>query len=185
MSGPVAIIVVDAQNDFVEGGALGVNGGCAVVPKINEFVRNTGRDAVVIFTKDWHPANHAQFQVNGGRWPVHCVQGTSGAELVSGLEIPEGAEILRKGTRPELDGYSAFEGENAQGQLLQEILHERGVKKIYVCGLTTEYCVRATALDAEAAGYEVHVKSDLIAGVQEQDSKAALEEMKAKGVSVE
>jgi nicotinamidase/pyrazinamidase len=185
MSSPVAILVVDVQNDFVEGGALAVNGGRALVPKINHFLRNAGQNAVVIFTMDWHPANHAQFKVNGGIWPVHCVQGTAGAELVSGLDIPAGAEIVRKGTRPELDGYSGFEGRNERDETVDDILQARGARRAYVCGIATDYCVRATALDALAAGYEVHVKSDLIAGVTEEDSKAALEEMKARGVVIE
>ncbi len=185
MSNPVAIIVVDVQNDFVEGGALAVNGGRALVPKINDFVRRAGKDAVVIFTMDWHPANHAQFKVNDGIWPVHCVLGTPGAELVSELEIPAGAEIVRKGTQPERDGYSGFEGENKNGQTLQEILETRGVRRVYVCGIATDHCVRATALDAVKAGYEVHVRSDLVAGVKQKDSEVAIEEMRAEGVVVE
>ena len=185
MSRPVAIIVVDVQNDFVEGGALAVSGGRALVPKINDFVREAGPDAVVIFTMDWHPANHAQFKMKGGIWPMHCVQGTPGAELVRELEIPSASEIVRKGTQPERDGYSGFESENKRGQTLQEILQERGVRRVYVCGIATDYCVRATALDAVKAGYEVHVRSDLIAGVAEEESKAALGEMRARGVVVE
>jgi nicotinamidase/pyrazinamidase len=185
MSESVGIVVVDVQNDFVEGGSLAVSGGRALVPRINEFVRAREKNALVIFTMDWHPANHKQFNINGGIWPVHCVQGTPGAELVSSLYVPDGAEIVRKGTQPELDGYSGFEGKNGRAQTLQEILHARGVKNVYVCGLATDHCVRATALDAVAAGYDVHVLADLIAGVDTARSRAALAEMEAKGVSVE
>ena len=185
MSSPIAIIVVDVQNDFVEGGALAVSGGRALVPKINDFVQRAGQDALVIFTMDWHPANHSQFKEKGGIWPVHCVQGTPGAELVRELEIPAGSEIVRKGTQPERDGYSGFEGENRRGQTLQEILQERGIRRVYVCGIATDHCVRATALDAVKAGYEVHVRADLIAGVKQQDSEVAIEEMRAGGIVVE
>ena len=184
MKKPAAIVVVDVQNDFVEGGSLAVSGGRALVPRINEFVRAREKNALVIFTMDWHPANHKQFKINGGIWPVHCAQGTPGAELVSSLYVPDGAEIVRKGTQPELDGYSGFEGKNARAQTLQEILHARGVKKVYVCGLATDHCVRATALDATASGYDVHVLADLVAGVDKAKSEAALAELAAKGASV-
>ncbi len=115
---------------------------------------------------------------------MHCVQGTPGAQLVSGLDVPADAEIVKKGTQPGEDGYSGFEGVNDHGNSLLEILRAHAVRRVYVCGIATDYCVLATALDAVKEGYEVHVLPDLIAGVDASTSTKAIEQMKANGVKI-
>ncbi|HMK30243.1 MAG TPA: nicotinamidase [Terriglobales bacterium] len=182
----VALLVVDVQNDFVEGGALTVKGGRAIIPRINRLIERLGGDAFIVYTMDWHPPHHSQFSPHGGPWPVHCVQGTTGAELVPELHRPgetqKKHEVLRKGQHPQRDGYSAFEATNAAGHSLEQILKKKGIQTIFICGLTTEYCVQATALDAKKAGMHVHVIRNAVAGIEPQTTERAIAEMQAAGV---
>jgi nicotinamidase/pyrazinamidase len=179
-----ALIVVDLQNDFCPGGALAVPEGDAVVPVVNRYLeRFRAAGAPVFLTRDWHPPVTRHFQAYGGVWPPHCVQGTRGAEFHPGLAPPAEAIVVSKGMDPDQDAYSAFQAEDAAGQPLPAALERKGVRRVYVGGLATDYCVRATALDAVRAGLEVVVLTDAIGAVDLQpgDGTRALEEMRAAG----
>jgi len=183
-----ALIVVDVQNDFAdEAGSLSVKGGAGIVPTVNEEIeRARSAGATVAYTQDWHPAHTPHFAQDGGIWPVHCVADTWGAALHPRLAV-EGP-IVRKGTRGE-DGYSGFSMRNPAGGMpipteLDSTLAADGVKRVVVCGLATDYCVKATALDAARLGYETAVLLDAVRAVDLQpgDGDRAIAEMKAAGV---
>lgn len=173
-----ALIVVDVQNDFCPEGALPVPRGDEVVPIINELVDLFN---VVIFTQDWHPENHCSFIENGGSWPQHCVQRTRGAELRGNLNFPTDFTVVYKGTDPAKEAYSPFDGTP-----LQDVLWRLNEKKLYICGLATDYCVKATALDARKAGFETFVIIDACRGVnvKEGDTERAIEEMQGAGIKI-
>jgi nicotinamidase/pyrazinamidase len=183
-------VVVDVQNDFADpAGSLSVSGGDAIVPVVNaeiETARTAG--ALVARTQDWHPPSTPHFQKDGGIWPVHCVRDTWGAELHPGL-VADGP-IVRKGANGE-DGYSGFtmrdpvSGETIPTEL-EALLRERGVERVVVCGLATDYCVKATALDAVGLGFETSVLAEAVRAVDLKpgDGERAIEEMAAAGVSI-
>lgn len=178
-----AYVVVDVQNDFVEGGSLGVNGGVAVSGKIADYLNANGdKFGTVVATRDWHidPADHFD------SWPVHCVANTSGAEFHARIdEVVKNSSgvVVSKGMYS--DGYSGFDGVNLDTQhTLDKLLFERGVRNLVVGGIATDYCVRATALDGIKSGYNVWVVTDHVAGVAEDTSAAALDEMRSKGVNL-
>jgi nicotinamidase/pyrazinamidase len=171
-----ALVIVDVQNDFCPGGALAAPYGDKVVPCINQII---DKFPVVVASKDWHPADTSHF----GKWPVHCVENTKGAELHEGLNSGKIQDILLKGTSGRDDGYSAFEATNID---FAGYLKKKGVTQLYVTGLATEYCVKATALDSLSKGFETFLVTDCVEGVRanEGDVEAALEEMKQKGVQL-
>jgi nicotinamidase/pyrazinamidase len=175
---PRALVVVDVQNDFCPGGALAVPGGDEVVEPINRLAPDYD---VVVATRDWHPADHGSFAARGGPWPEHCVQGTDGAELHPGLDRGLIDRILDKGQAPDQEGYSAFEGTD-----LDEFLRERGVDTVHVTGLALDYCVRATALDARRAGFDVVVLRAATRAVEASpgDAEQAIADLRAAGVEV-
>lgn len=168
------LLIVDVQNDFCPGGALAVPEGDAVVPVINRLMEEFD---IIVASKDWHPPHTVHFQ----KWPVHCVHGTHGAEFHPGLLSARVRQVFLKGTGNADDGYSAFEATSAS---LTEYLKARDVTELYVTGLATDYCVRASALDAAAQGMATHVVTDAIAAVNVQptDGEKALEEMRQAGV---
>ena len=170
--------MVDVQNDFCPGGALAVPDGDAVLVPINRLASDS---ELVIATRDWHPPDHASFAEQGGRWPVHCVRETSGAQLHPALDPGPIQIIVDKGQAPDLEGYSAFE---ATG--LDRLLREREVDTVHVVGLALDYCVRATALDARQAGLRVIVHRAATRAVELQpgDGRRAVEELRAVGVEV-
>ncbi len=173
-----ALIVVDVQNDFCPGGALAVPDGDAVVEMVN---RLAGEASFVVATRDWHPADHGSFAAQGGVWPVHCVRGSEGAELHPGIERREIDVVVDKGRDAELEGYSGFEGTD-----LERLLRDRGVDAVDVAGLALDYCVKATALDARRAGFDVTVHRGATRAVEVSpgDGERAVEELRAAGVSV-
>lgn len=175
-----ALIIVDVQNDFCPGGSLAVPEGDQVVPVINKLAPLF---PVVVATQDWHPANHCSFQAQGGPWPPHCIQGSTGAQLHPAVDRQHITAYVKKGVLPNKDAYSGFEGTDEAGRTLAELLRQRGVKEIYVTGLATDYCVRATALDGLKEGFKVHVVTDAVRGVNVKpgDDQRALEEMRAAG----
>jgi nicotinamidase/pyrazinamidase len=189
----VALIVVDVQNDFADpAGSLSVEGGTDVIPTINREIalaRNHG--ALVVFTQDWHPEHTPHFAKDGGTWPDHCVQDTWGAAFHPALDVPEGATVVRKGANGE-DGYSGFtmrdpvSGETSDTEL-GGTLRAAGVGDVVVTGLATDYCVKATALDAVALGFTTTVLSDAIAAVDLQpgDGQRALDELRDAGVRLQ
>jgi nicotinamidase/pyrazinamidase len=173
-----ALIIVDVQNDFCPGGALAVPRGDEVVPVINRLLE---RHWLSVATKDWHPADHCSFESRGGPWPPHCVQGTAGAELHPKLDATKIRLVITKGSHPDRDAYSGF-----QDTELAKILRGKGVNRVVVCGIATDYCVRATAHDALQEGFEVLVLEDAIRGVEVQpgDSQRALDELRQAGATV-
>jgi nicotinamidase/pyrazinamidase len=179
-----ALVVVDLQNDFCPGGALAVRDGDAIVPVVNRYLDRFGEAGAPVFlTRDWHPAVTAHFQAYGGVWPPHCVQGTPGAVFHPGLAPPAEAVIVSKGMDPEQDAYSAFQAEDPSGRRLPTILKERGIRRLYVGGLATDYCVRATVLDALRDGFEVVVLTDAIGAVDlaPGDGARAIDEIRGAG----
>lgn len=179
-----ALVVVDVQNDFCPGGALAVPGGDAVVPVLNRYAaRFTQAGAPVFATRDWHPPVTRHFQAGGGAWPPHCVQGTAGARFHRDLTLPSDAVVVSKGMDPEQDAYSAFQGEADDGMPFAALLGERGVQRLFVGGLATDYCVKASVLDALKQGFEVVVLEDAVRAVDVEpgDGERALAEMTAAG----
>jgi nicotinamidase/pyrazinamidase len=175
-----ALVIVDFQNDFTPGGALAVRDGDAIAPRIDELARS-GEFDVVVATRDWHPPDHGSFAAQGGPWPEHCVQRTPGAELHPALDRALVDVVVDKGQDPGTEGYSGFEATN-----LAELLRERGVDHVTVVGLTTDYCVKNTALDALRGGFGVTVDATAVRAVEVQpgDGQRALEEVRAAGGSV-
>ncbi|MEW6211190.1 MAG: bifunctional nicotinamidase/pyrazinamidase [Acidobacteriota bacterium] len=178
-----ALLLVDVQNDFCPGGALAVPEGDRVVPVINRLMPLF---PVVLATADWHPSNHISFRERGGPWPPHCIQQTTGAELHPQIDQSQIDLLLRKATTPDRDAYSGFEASDESGRSLDEVLKQSGVSTIYVTGLATDYCVRATVLDGLKNGYEVLVVTDAVRAVEvaEGDGQRALEEMIEKGAQL-
>lgn len=182
-----ALLIVDVQNDFCPGGALQITDGDRVVAPVNRAARLFAAAGLpVLASRDWHPPDTRHFREFGGVWPVHCVQGTAGAAFHPDLRLPEGTIVLSKGINPELDGYSAFEGVAADGQLLAELLRDLQVRRLYICGLATDYCVLCTAREALRSGLEVTVLTDAVAGVDivPGASAAAIEEMARAGAQL-
>jgi nicotinamidase/pyrazinamidase len=185
-----ALLIVDVQNDFTEGGALAVTGGAAVARGITEHLAaHADRYSAVLASRDWHEGdsdNGGHFAVEPDfvdSWPVHCVAGTDGARFHPALDTALiDVQILKGQGRP---SYSAFEGTTEAGEELGAVLAERGVTALDIVGLATDHCVRASALDARRAGLEVRVLQDLVAGVSEEASAAALRELTEAGVRVE
>jgi nicotinamidase/pyrazinamidase len=178
---PDALIIVDYQNDFARpDGALSVPAGEEVADHINALARS-GDYELVLATRDWHPPDHGSFTEQGGIWPVHCVQGTPGAELHPALDTQPLDAIVDKGQDPGTEGYSAFDATS-----LAETLRARGVDAVTVVGLATDYCVKNTALDALREGFAVRVDRAGIRGVDVRpgDSERALEELAAAGATV-
>jgi nicotinamidase/pyrazinamidase len=175
-----ALVIVDFQNDFTPGGALAVPGGDAIAARLNELAEDTRFD-VVVATRDWHPPDHGSFQDQGGPWPMHCVRDTDGAQLHPSLDRSKVDVIVDKGQDRDTEGYSGFEGTN-----LGELLRDRGIEKLTVVGLATDYCVKNTALDALRVGFDVEVDTDAVRGVEVNlgDSERALAEVREAGAKL-
>lgn len=191
------LIVVDVQNCFIPGGSLAVKEGDKIVPLINTVAKKFQN---VVLTQDWHTADHVSFaSQHAGKkpfenvklpygnqvlWPDHCVQGTAGAELSKDLSIPQAQLVIRKGYHKNVDSYSAFyeaDGKTATG--LGGYLKQRGMKRVFVVGLATDFCVAWTAMDARKEGFETFVIEDLCRGIDAGGSLAkAWVDMKARGV---
>ena len=187
-----ALIVVDLQNDFAEpAGALAVDGGEAVIPIINAAIHDAVEAAaLVVATQDWHPESTPHFAKDGGVWPVHCVSGTWGAELHPSLDLPVDAPRVRKGVNGE-DGYSGFTMRDPVSGVeirteLEELLRHRQIERVVVCGLATDYCVKATAVDAVRLGFAVELLRGAVAAVDLEpgDGERAMTEMADAGVRI-
>lgn len=179
-----ALVIVDVQNDFCEGGSLAVAGGAAVVSKINTLLAGDHGYVHVVATKDYHvdPGGHFSDRPDYlNSWPPHCVAGSPGAEFHPDLDTEQIEEVFRKGAYSA--AYSGFEG-TAHGVGLADWLRDRGVDQVDVVGIATDHCVRATAEDARLEGFETRVLVDLTAGVAEETTKSALEEMRSVGVEL-
>jgi nicotinamidase/pyrazinamidase len=191
------LLVVDVQNDFCPGGALAVPGGDAIVPAVNRLARDF---AHVILTQDWHPPGHSSFASAhpGGQpfatvdlpygqqilWPDHCVQGTPGAGFHPGLDVSRAELVLRKGYHAAIDSYSAFrENDRRTATGLGAYLRERGIERVTLCGLATDFCVLYSALDAREAGFAATLALDACRGIDHEGSLGrAIDQMRAAGV---
>jgi nicotinamidase/pyrazinamidase len=175
-----ALIIVDVQRDFLPGGALAVPDGDAVVGVLNRCAAEFEHLNLPMFaTRDWHPGNHCSFRKSGGRWPTHCVAGTPGARWPDALHLPAEARIVSKGVEADAEGYSAFEGTD-----LAERLRELECTRVFIGGLATDYCVRATALDALREGFEVVLLEDAVRAVDGPAGERVLAELAAGGALV-
>ena len=182
-----ALLVVDIQNDFCTGGTLAVPGSEAVVAAMNRHLDEATRRGWTIYaSRDWHPPTTTHFKPFGGEWPVHCVENSGGASFHPDLRLPDHAIVITKGDAADRPGYSAFEGRTPQGTTLQEDLERRGITRLYVGGLATDYCVRASALDALGMGLNVVLLGDAVAGVDVSpgDSERALAELRRHGAQL-
>ncbi len=182
-----ALVVVDVQNDFLPGGPLTVPGADEVIPTLNAYIeRFQAAGLPVVATRDWHPRRTSHFQQFGGTWPVHCVQGTSGAEFHRDLRLPESTLVISKGTGEDENAYSGFEGRDPQGTPMAESLRRLGVDHLYVGGIATDYCARATALGGLGAGFRVTVLVDTLRGINVKpgDIESAIADMVRAGAAV-
>jgi nicotinamidase/pyrazinamidase len=157
-----ALIVVDVQNDFLPGGALGVPHGDEVVPVLNRYIERFDRLGLpIVATRDWHPADHCSFAARGGPWPPHCVAQTRGAQFSPALKLPVGTRVVSKATTPDDEAYSGFHGTQ-----LDRDLRELNVKRVFIGGLATDYCVLNTVKDARKLGFDVVLLRDAIRPVE-------------------
>lgn len=186
-----ALFIVDVQNDFTEGGALGVAGGAAVAEGLTAWLRDHADDyELIVASRDWHDGdndNGGHFATEGvpdfvNTWPVHCVAGTPGAEYHPALDTSRVTHHIHKGQG--VPAYSLFEGRTPSGETVHELLEERGIHEIDIAGIATDYCVRASALDAVERGQHVRVLTSLVAGVATESSEAALRELAHAGAEL-
>ncbi|NMG46199.1 isochorismatase family protein [Aromatoleum toluvorans] len=174
-----ALIIVDVQNDFLPGGTLAVPAGDEVVPLLNALIARFARlDLPVVATRDWHPPEHCSFRERGGPWPPHCVAGTPGAAFAAGLALSASAVVISKADAADRDAYSGFEGTDLHARL-----RDAGVRRLFVGGLATDYCVLNTVRDGLALGYAVTLLTDAIRAVDVApgDGERAIDEMTRRG----
>ena len=175
-----ALIVVDVQRDFCPGGSLPIEGGDKVVPVLNDWMAKAEEASVPVFaSRDWHPPDHLSFKPQGGKWPVHCVQETEGANFHPDLKLPDDAVIVTKGDRGDRDQYSAFD---ATG--LADDLREKGVGRVWIGGLAEDVCVRATALDAAKEGFRPQVIAAATKPVSAAGGETARADMRNAGATI-
>lgn len=182
-----ALLIVDVQKDFCPGGALPAPGGDRIIPALNRRLEEArARGMAVYVSRDWHPKVTSHFEEYGGEWPPHCMQGSAGAQFHGDLKLPADAIVISKGDDAARPGYSAFDGHTSDGKTLLHDLRDRHVARLYVGGIATDYCVKATVLDAAQAGLDVRVLGDAIAGIDVRpgDAVRALEEMSRAGARV-
>lgn len=175
------LIIIDVQKDFCEGGVLPAHNTTSLIFPLNEIILWSLKNGIIcVFTRDWHPINHCSFRTQGGPWPSHCVQGTQGAEFAKGLLVPESALVIdiEKDSGRANMSYSAFENTNLDAEL-----HTRGITDVATCGIATDYCVKATVIDALKFGLRTVVLTDLVRpiDVHPGDSEKALAEMESAG----
>ncbi|MEW5781089.1 MAG: isochorismatase family protein [Pseudomonadota bacterium] len=174
-----ALLIVDVQNDFLPGGALAVPAGDAVIAPLNRWIeRFRAAGLPIIASRDWHPVDHCSFAPQGGPWPPHCIAGSAGAAFAAALALPDDAWVISKATTKDAEAYSAFAGTD-----LDTRLQGRGIRRLFVGGLATDYCVKNTVLDALRLGYAVRLLTDAIRAVDVRpgDGERALAEMAAAG----
>ena len=178
-----ALLVVDVQNDFCPGGALAVAQGDKIIPILNRYIEifSKGKNSIIA-SRDWHPRRTKHFKEFGGIWPVHCVQNTPGAAFHPALKLPSQTIIVSKGMDSEKDSYSAFQAVDERGRFLREILEDLDVKELWIGGLATDYCVKASVLDALKI-FKAYLLVDAVKGVDIHpgDSKKAMEQMVKAG----
>jgi len=173
------LVIVDVQNDFLPGGALPVPNGDSVIEPLNKYVELFSKKGLPVFaTRDWHPRNHVSFRERGGPWPPHCIQNTHGAMICEKLRLPPNTRIIDKAFSPDRDSYSGF-----QETVLDLELRRLGIRRLFIGGLATDYCVKATVLDSLDLGFETVLLLDAVKGVDVNpgDSENAVKTMILKG----
>jgi nicotinamidase/pyrazinamidase len=173
------LLVTDIQNDFLPGGSLAVAGGDEVIPVLNQYIGEFVAHGLPVYaTRDWHPERHCSFRAQGGPWPIHCVAGTHGADFAAKLALPPDTTVISKATSPDREAYSSFEGTS-----LDSRLREAGIRRLFIGGIATDYCVLNTVRDARRLGYEVMLLTDAIRAVDVQpgDGQRAEAEMARLG----
>lgn len=179
-----ALILVDPQNDFCPGGSLPVKNGDEVVEPLNRMLAYAKKNNwILAASRDWHPKKTNHFAKYGGKWPVHCVRGTNGAKFHPALKVTKDVMIFSKGTQKDQDAYSAFDGHSDSGEALADYLKSYGVNEVYVGGLATDYCVKATVLGAIKEGFKTYLLLDAsrAVNIKLDDEKQAIAEMKKAG----
>jgi nicotinamidase/pyrazinamidase len=179
-----ALLIIDVQKDFCTGGVLPAKETLSLIEPLNEMIQwSINQKYICVFTRDWHPADHCSFIDQGGPWPSHCVQGSAGAEFAGGLKVPRSSLVIdiEKDPSKANMSYSAFENTNLDSEL-----HRKGVSELYVTGIATDYCVKATVMDALKCNFKVKVLTNLIRpiNVQPDDASKALEEMQRAGATL-
>lgn len=175
-----ALLIVDVQNDFCPGGALEVESGDEIIPVLNRAIGAAEETGVPIFaSRDWHPAGHCSFEEQGGPWPEHCVQESTGAAFHPDLKLPSGCEVISKGQAKNRDQYSALDGTG-----LAEQLRERGIRRLWIGGLAQDVCVHATVMDALKEGFEVKLIRDATRPVDPEKGVEVMREMEARGAAL-
>ncbi len=175
-----ALVIVDMQNDFMPGGALGVPHADEIIPLLRSCAGVFARRGLPVYaTRDWHPANHCSFRAQGGPWPPHCIADTPGAQFAPGLDLPASTAVISKATQAEQEAYSGFEGTD-----LERRLRAAGVRRLFVGGVATDYCVLATVRDARRLGFDVVLLEDAVRAVNvaPNDEQKALGAMRELGV---
>ena len=181
-----ALVIIDVQNDFCPGGTLAVPQGDDVIKPLNKMIAYARQhNWLIVASRDWHPMVTNHFQEYGGLWPIHCVKDTKGAEFHSDLKVDE-ITVVSKATEPDQDGYSAFNGYKDDGQTLKEFFESNDIKKVYIGGLATDYCVKASVVDAVKLGFETFLLLDVCRAVNLKpgDGEEAVKEMIDLGVKV-
>ena len=174
-----ALIIVDVQRDFCSGGSLPVPEGEKIVPILNKYIEKFSKaGGLIVATRDWHPPNHISFKNYGGTWPPHCIQGTPEADFHPDLKLPKESKIVSKASQADKEAYSGFDGTD-----LERELRDAGIRRVFVGGLATDYCVKSTVLDALNLGFETVLLLDAIKGVDVNpgDSERAIKEMLESG----
>lgn len=177
-----ALLIIDVQNDFLPGGTLAVTAGDQVIAPLNRCIAAfTARDLPIFASRDWHPPDHCSFQAQGGPWPNHCIAGTHGAEFAAMLDISAQVTVISKATASARDAYSAFDGTDLDRQL-----RRRGVARLFVGGLATDYCVVSSVMDALRLDYRVMLIKDAIraVNVKPEDGANAMQRMRDAGVAI-
>lgn len=181
------LLVIDVQHDFMPGGALAIPDGDQIITPLNRVISAFFRQRLpVLYTRDWHPVDHCSFQAQGGPWPPHCVQHTPGAAFDARLHLPPKPLVFSIGQHQAGDQYSAFLAEDEAGQPLSATLRRQDLRRLYVAGLATDYCVQNTALDLRRAGYGVVVLTDACRAVNlaPDDERQALRRMAGAGATL-
>ena len=182
-----ALLIVDVQNDFFHGGQFTIPESEMILPVLNDYIgKFSASNLTIIATRDWHPVVTLHFEQYGGKWPLHCIANTSGAQFYPDLLLPEQAIVISKGMRPEDDSYSAFQGIDSTGRLLEEILRDHKITTLSICGLTTDYCIKYSTLHALQRGLRVVLLLDAIKGLNllPSDSIRSIDEMIRAGADV-
>jgi len=180
-----ALLVVDIQYDFLPNGALHVPAGDQVIPVTNRLIEAANQaKALIIASRDWHPTNHSSFQAFGGPWPPHCVQESPGAKFHADVRFPPHTLIISKATEPDQEAYSAFAGQTADGQALVDILQQHHIKRVIICGLALDYCVKASSLDAIKQGFETVIIESATRAINQEDGQEAIRVLKSFGAQI-